>query len=96
MLQLLKKEPVIQVDLQPSSKPVVFMNKEEVITCIREIEQAIARNEALFNLVSEEDLISACILERKALEHRYQYYHKIARRQGIQCPISHFVHSLSL
>lgn len=95
MLQLLKKEPVVEVALQTSSNPSASMDKEELIACIREVERAIARNEAIFNLVSDEDLISACILERKALEYRYQHYHKIARSQGIQCSMSHLARCAS-
>ena len=47
----------------------------------------VKRNEVLFNMALDDDLIDACILERKALEHRYEYYRKIARDQGLQCPM---------
>lgn len=87
MLQLLKKEPVTEVKLQPAEKQSPPMSVEELLSSIREVEQAILRNEVLFNMALDDDLIDACILERKALEHRYEYYRKIARDQGLQCPM---------
>ena len=41
-------------------------------------------NDALFNLMTEGDLIEACIYDGKALRSRYRYYHNMARRMGLR------------
>ncbi|MGN0664735.1 MAG: hypothetical protein ACI4L5_06625 [Negativibacillus sp.] len=56
----------------------------EVIAMLRQLEQQIRDNDALFNLMTEGDLIEACIYDGKALRSRYRYYHNMARRMGLR------------
>lgn len=54
-----------------------------VLQQLREIEFRLEQNRQLFDLAEDEDLIEACIYEEKALQKRYQYFWKLARRRGI-------------
>lgn len=56
----------------------------EVIAMLRQLEQQIRDNDALFNLMTEGDLIEACIYDGKALRSRYRYYYNMARRMGLR------------
>lgn len=60
------------------------LSAREVIAMLRQLEQQIRDNDALFNLMTEGDLIEACIYDGKALRSRYRYYHNMARRMGLR------------
>ncbi len=57
----------------------------QILHTLRQLEQEIQRNEAMFDLTSESDLMDACIYEGQALRSRYRYYHTLARSMGIRC-----------
>lgn len=56
----------------------------EIIATLRQLEQEIRENDMLFNMMTEDDLIEACIYDGKALRSRYRYYHNMARRRGLR------------
>lgn len=60
------------------------MQAEEIVEQLRQLEQKIRENEALFNMTLENDLLEACIYDGKALRSRYRYYHNMARSMGIK------------
>ena len=60
------------------------MKAEEIVTHLRQLEQMIRDNEALFNMTLEGDLLEACIYDGQALRSRYRYYHNMARSMGIK------------
>lgn len=61
------------------------VGRQELLSTLRRLEEEIRRNEALFNLLVEDDLLEACIYEGKALRSRYRYYHNLARKMGVAC-----------
>lgn len=60
------------------------LSASEIIAQLRQLEQKIRENEAVFNMTLEDDLLEACIYDGKALRSRYRYYHNMARRMGIK------------
>ena len=60
------------------------LSASEIIAQLRQLEQKIRENEAVFNMTLEDDLLEACIYDGKALRSRYRYYHIMARRMGIK------------
>ena len=60
------------------------LSASEIIAQLRQLEQKIRENEAVFNMTLEDDLLEACIYDGKALLSRYRYYHNMARRMGIK------------
>ena len=60
------------------------LSASEIIAQLRQLEQKIRENEAVFNMTLEDDLLEACIYDGKALRSRYRYYHNMARRVGIK------------
>ena len=60
------------------------LSAAEIIAQLRQLEQKIRENEAVFNMTLEDDLLEACIYDGKALRSRYRYYHNMARRMGIK------------
>lgn len=60
------------------------ISEHEIIAQLRQLEQKIKENEAIFNMTLEDDLLEACIYDGKALRSRYRYYHNMARRMGIR------------
>ena len=60
------------------------LRASEIIAQLRQLEQKIRENEAVFNMTLEDDLLEACIYDGKALRSRYRYYHNMARRMGIK------------
>ena len=60
------------------------LSASEIIAQLRQLEQKIRENEAVFNMTLEDDLLEACIYDGKALRRRYRYYHNMARRMGIK------------
>ena len=60
------------------------LSASEIIAQLRQLEQKIRENEAVFNMTLEDDLLEACIYDGKAMRSRYRYYHNMARRMGIK------------
>ncbi len=60
------------------------ISAEEIVAQLRQLEQQIRENDALFNETLESDLIDACIYDGKALRSRYRYYHNLARSRGLR------------
>lgn len=60
------------------------LSASEIIAQLRQLEQKMRENEAVFNMTLEDDLLEACIYDGKALRSRYRYYHNMARRMGIK------------
>lgn len=69
----------LNVDKQEDSP-----SAEEIVSNLRQLEQQIRDNDALFNETLESDLIDACIYHGKSLRSRYRYYHNLARSRGIR------------
>lgn len=62
------------------------MKKTEV-SILAELEQLyerIQKNELLFNMAEDDDLIEAAIYEKQALNARYTYLIKTAKEQGVK------------
>lgn len=73
LLSLTKKEP----------QNLSAVNTQELLSEIRILEKQLKYNEALFNIVTDSDLIDAIIYENLALQCRYRYYLTIARNHNI-------------
>lgn len=58
-------------------------DKNDLTLEIEQLLQLIEKNEQIFNMTTDENLIEAVIYEQKALQQRYAYLLKIAREQGI-------------
>ena len=72
LLTLTKKEA-------PSSS----VDTQELLSEIRILEKKLKHNEALFNVVTESDLMDAIIYENLALQCRYRHYLALARECNI-------------
>ncbi|NLJ30550.1 MAG: DUF2508 family protein [Clostridiales bacterium] len=59
--------------------------KKMLLQEIREVGRLLACNDCWFEQECDENLIDACIYQRGALESRYRYLLKSAKRLGVNC-----------
>lgn len=60
-------------------------DKKRLLEEIKEVGRLLACNDCWFELECDENLIDACIYQRVALESRYRYLLKAAKRLGVSC-----------
>ncbi|MBD5103932.1 MAG: DUF2508 family protein [Ruminococcaceae bacterium] len=58
--------------------------KDELVEEMERLSELILRNEEVFNMTTDEQLIEAVIYEQKALRHRFAYLLKTAKEKGIK------------
>ncbi len=64
----------------------MLMSREstDILEELRQLSQMIVKNEQLFNMATEDEVIEAVIYEQRALQSRYAYLLKRAREKGIR------------
>lgn len=58
--------------------------KDELVEEMERLSELILRNEEIFNMTTDEQLIEAVIYEQKSLRHRFAYLLKTAKEKGIK------------
>lgn len=58
--------------------------KDELVEEIERLSELILKNEQIFNMTTDEQLIEAVIYEQKSLSHRFAYLLKTAKEKGIK------------
>lgn len=61
------------------------IDKETVLSEIKDVSRLLAYNECWFQLECDSDLIDACIYQREELQARYRYLLHLARQYGVNC-----------
>ena len=75
--------PLLTLTKKEAPSPSAI-DPQELLSEIRALEKQLKYNEALFNIVTESDLMDAIIYENLALQCRYRHYLALAR----ECSIS--------
>lgn len=58
--------------------------REEILSELERLSDMIKKNEAMFNLSDDDNMLEAMIYEQKALQSRYIYLLKTAKEKGIR------------
>lgn len=58
--------------------------KDELVEEMERLSELILRNEEVFNMTTDEQLIEAVIYEQKSLRQRFAYLLKTAKEKGIK------------
>ena len=61
------------------------IDKETVLSEIKDVSRLLAYNECWFQLECDSDLIDACIYQREELQARYRYLMGLAKQYGVSC-----------
>ncbi len=61
------------------------VNKEKLLSEIKDVSRLLAYNECWFQFESNNDLIDACIFQREELQARYRYLLSEAKKCGVSC-----------
>ncbi len=58
--------------------------REEILSELDRLSDMIKKNEAMFNLADDDNMLEAMIYEQKALQSRYIYLLKTAKEKGVR------------